>query len=225
MSKIRLHGSSSGYMEIAPPAAGSSATVTLPNSAGEILLSDGSAASLTQIPAANIVGLATAGFERSGGFGGGKVLQIQQTVKTDTASESVSSGVPTSTIFLPVNITPASASNKILIMVTANLSDNGTCAIIIQKDGSALSGATGDAAGNRERTTASTLITSDNQLQTVNATYLDTAGTTSQITYGFKLFVQDNNTSTIYLNRMVNSYDYAYGFRSPSMIQVMEIAA
>ena len=68
MSKIRLHGSSSGYMEIAPPAAGSSATVTLPNSAGEILLSDGSAASLTQIPAANIVGLATAGFNRSGGF-------------------------------------------------------------------------------------------------------------------------------------------------------------
>ena len=69
MSKIRLHGSSSGYMEIAPPAAGSSETITLPNSAGEILLSDGSAASLTQIPAANIVGVCTAGFERTGGFG------------------------------------------------------------------------------------------------------------------------------------------------------------
>ena len=66
MSKIRLHGSSSGYTEIAPPAAGSSATVTLPNSAGEILLSDGSAASLTQIPAANIVGVATGGFKKSG---------------------------------------------------------------------------------------------------------------------------------------------------------------
>ena len=69
MSKIRLHGSSSGYMEIAPPAAGSSATVTLPNSAGEILLSDGSAASLTQIPAANLVGVCTSGLTRTGGFG------------------------------------------------------------------------------------------------------------------------------------------------------------
>ena len=69
MSKIRLLGSSSGYMEIAPPAAGSSATVTLPNSAGEILLSDGSAASLTQIPAANLVGVCTAGLTRTGGFG------------------------------------------------------------------------------------------------------------------------------------------------------------
>ena len=159
------------------------------------------------------------------GFGGGKVLQIQQTVKTDTASESVSSGVPTSTIYLPVNITPASASNKILITVTANVSDHGTCAIILQKNGSALDGATGDAAGSRERTTASTLITSDSQLQTINATYLDTAGGTSQITYGIKLFCQDNNTSTIYLNRMVNSYDYVYGFRSPSMIQVIEFSA
>ena len=70
MSKIRLHGSSSGYMEIAPPAAGSSATVTLPNSAGEILLSDGSAASLTQLPAANIVGVCTSGLTKTGGFGG-----------------------------------------------------------------------------------------------------------------------------------------------------------
>ena len=68
MSKIRLHGSSSGYMEIAPPAAGSSATITLPNSAGEVLLSDGSAASLTQIPAANIVGVCTAGLASSSGI-------------------------------------------------------------------------------------------------------------------------------------------------------------
>ena len=70
MSKIRLHGSSSGYTDIAPASAAGSATVTLPTSAGEILLTDGSAASLTQIPAANIVGICTAGFERTGGFGG-----------------------------------------------------------------------------------------------------------------------------------------------------------
>ena len=78
MSKIRLHGSSSGYMEIAPPAAGSSETITLPNSAGEILLSDGSAASLTQIPAANIVGVCTAGLgNASGAFGQGITMADQ----------------------------------------------------------------------------------------------------------------------------------------------------
>ena len=159
------------------------------------------------------------------GFGGGKLLQIQQTVKTDTASTTVASGAFSSTIFLPVNITPASASNKILIMVTANVSDNGTVCIQLTKDGSALDAATGDADGNRRRVTASNYIVGDSYLQSVNATFLDTAGGTSQITYGFKLFCQDNNTTTIYLNRTVNTYNQIYGFRSPSMIQVMEIAA
>ena len=159
------------------------------------------------------------------GFGGGKLLQVQQTVKTDTASTTVASGAFSSTVFLPVNITPASASNKILIMVTANVSDNGTVCIQLTKDGSALDAATGDADGNRRRVTASNYIVGDSYLQSVNATFLDTAGGTSQITYGFKLFCQDNNTTTIYLNRTVNTYNNIYGFRSPSMIQVMEIAA
>ena len=99
MSKIRLHGSSSGYTEIAPVAASGNNTLTLPND-GTIISKDsngavgvtsitvgtgvtagdgrvtatsfhGSAASLTAIPAANIVGVATAGFERTGGFAGG----------------------------------------------------------------------------------------------------------------------------------------------------------
>ena len=159
------------------------------------------------------------------GFGGGKLLQVQQTVKTDTASTTVASGVPSSSIFLPVNITPASSSNKILIMVSASVSDHGNVAIILQKNGSNLDAATGDAAGSRERTTASTYMAADTHLSTIHTAYLDTAGGTSQITYGFKLFCQDNNTTTIYLNRMVSSYDYVYGYRNASMIQVMEIAA
>ena len=98
MSKIRLHGSSSGYTEIAPVAASGNNTLTLPND-GTIISKDsngavgvtsitvgtgvtigdgrvtcstlhGSAANCTQIPAANIVGLCTAGFSRTGGFGG-----------------------------------------------------------------------------------------------------------------------------------------------------------
>ena len=67
MSKIRLHGSSSGHTDVAPAAAAGNNTVTLPNSAGTLLLTDGSAASLTQIPAANIVGVCTAGFGNASG--------------------------------------------------------------------------------------------------------------------------------------------------------------
>ena len=94
MSKIRLHGSSSGYMEIAPPAAGSSETITLPNSAGEVLLSDGSAASLTQIPAANIVGVCTAGLgNASGAFGQGITMadQWRLTTSFDSSASDIDS--------------------------------------------------------------------------------------------------------------------------------------
>ena len=115
MSKIRLHGSSSGYMEIAPPAAGSSATVTLPNSAGEILLSDGSAASLTQIPAANIVGVCTSGLTKTGGFG--KVLQAVSATTTSTVTNTTDTFADTG---LTASIT-ISAGSKVLIMCTQHL--------------------------------------------------------------------------------------------------------
>ena len=128
MSKIRLHGSSSGYMEIAPPAAGSSATVTLPNSAGEILLSDGSAASLTQIPAANIVGVCTSGLTKTGGFG--KVLQAVSATTTTTTSNTTETFADTG---LTASIT-ISAGSKVLIMCTQHLdiernSSSARCAI------------------------------------------------------------------------------------------------
>jgi len=73
-------------MEIAPPAAASSATVTLPNSAGEVLLSDGSAASLTQIPAANIVGVCTAGLASASGFLTGLTMADQWRVTSNFSS-------------------------------------------------------------------------------------------------------------------------------------------
>ena len=115
MSKIRLHGSSSGYMEIAPPAAGSSATVTLPNSAGEILLSDGSAASLTQIPAANLVGVCTSGLTRTGGFG--KIGQFSQTLLTynyNTSSTTLTDVLSASGVTAEFAMTPSATSSKIL---------------------------------------------------------------------------------------------------------------
>ena len=105
MSKIRLHGSSSGYTEIAPVAASGNNTITLPND-GTLISHDGNgavgvtsitvgtgvtigdgrvtcttvhgaasgltgalpalnAASLTNVPAANIVGVVTTGFSGS----------------------------------------------------------------------------------------------------------------------------------------------------------------
>ena len=71
------------------------------------------AASLTQIPAANLVGVCTSGLTRTGGFGGGKILQVSQTLDTSDYSTTGSSfvqGPQTATFTL------SNSSNKVLVL-------------------------------------------------------------------------------------------------------------
>ena len=117
MSKIRLHGSSSGYTEIAPVAASGNNTLTLPND-GTIISKDSNGAvgvtSVTvgtgvtigdgrvtatsfvgAIPAASIVGVATAGFERSGGFG--NFVKLSEATGTDLGGALIFDNLDTAT--------------------------------------------------------------------------------------------------------------------------------
>ena len=149
MSKIRLHGSSSGYTEIAPVAASSNNTITLPDS-GTILSHDGngavgvtsitvgtgvtigdgrvtcttlhgSGANLTQIPAASIVGVCTSGLTKTGGFG--KILQIVQHSFTTGQFTTTSNSFVDVTGFTQA-ITPTAASSKILVMLSCQVQTN-----------------------------------------------------------------------------------------------------
>ena len=72
MSKIRLHGSSSGYVEIAPAAAASNNTLTAPSTVGEIIAKDAAGAiGITSMKASNVnvgaaVTITESGIEASG---------------------------------------------------------------------------------------------------------------------------------------------------------------
>ena len=72
MSKIRLHGSSSGYVEIAPAAAASNNTLTAPSTVGEIIAKDAAGAiGITSMKASNVnvgaaVTITSDGIEASG---------------------------------------------------------------------------------------------------------------------------------------------------------------
>ena len=72
----------------------------------------GNAANLTKIPAANIVGVCTSGFERTGGFSGGKILKIVQATTTGTNNYA---SVDFQNTVITVNITPTAADSKFLI--------------------------------------------------------------------------------------------------------------
>ena len=60
MSKIRLHGSSSGYTEIAPVAASGNNTLTLPNDGTIISKDSNGAVGVTSVHATNVVATGTA---------------------------------------------------------------------------------------------------------------------------------------------------------------------
>ena len=230
MSKIRLHGSSSGYMEIAPPAAGSSETITLPNSAGEVLLSDGSAASLTQIPAANIVGVCTAGLgNASGAFSQGKILQTVSTTKTDTFSSSA--GSENDITGLSASITPSSSSSKILISAILSYGGDGNSygGIYLQDNSSGSYDYTfrADAANANDGVAMGRFIaTADTEnsykLKNTSFEFLHSSNTTNAITYKLRV----NCTYGVFKLNRVNTIDSgAYRSLGTSTLSLMEVAA
>ena len=185
----------------------------------------GSAASLTQIPAANIVGVCTSGLTKTGGFGGGKTLQVQQTVKTDTASATTENSWEDIS-GMSVSITPSNSSNKIRVTAVCNINaTHGTYwAVRVVKDGS-IFGAEGGASGSRTRCFGGFYDTENNySVHCTVVDFLDTAGGTSAITYKLQWY-NPYGTSTRYINRSVTSEDGDYRFLTASTITATEIEA
>jgi len=119
--KIQGHASGTGILTVTAPNTSTDRTITLPDATGTLLNSDGSAASLTAIPAANITGTLPAisgasltGFT-SAQMPTGSVLQVVSTTTTTKTSTSSTSYVDTA---ITADITPSSASNKVMVFVT-----------------------------------------------------------------------------------------------------------
>jgi hypothetical protein len=151
--------------------------------------------------------------------GTGSVLQVVQTVKTDSFSTSSTSYVT----LMTVSITPSSASNKVLITFGTN---GGTAGDVMHGYVAIFRGATqlflADTAGSR-RSATSVINTATQVQQYYGGTFLDSPATTSATSYTIQ--VLSSNGSTLYINRSARDTDgLAYDGRTPSSITVMEIA-
>ena len=156
----------------------------------------------------------------------GKVLQIKHAIKTDTQDfGNISQGAETAIPFV-ASITPSSSSNKILVqmMITMdNGSTHGTFATAKKTTGGTTTEpAVGDAASNRHRITTGTNDNATSTLRNIHILFVDTAGTTNQIDYGFTLSHNDNNPVAIYLNYHGGDSDYSYNGRGVSSIVLTE---
>jgi hypothetical protein len=152
--------------------------------------------------------------------GGGKVLQVVSTAKTDTTTTTSTSY--TDITGMSVAITPTSASSKILVQVSLNVepSNGYISSIKLLRDST---GIIGDSDGSRDRGTfwikghyASTMY---NQA----LLYLDTPNSTSELTYKLQWLIESGGTFA--LNRTVSDEDSSGRPRNLSTITVIEVSA
>ena len=152
----------------------------------------------------------------------GHVIQLQQTVKTDTFS-AAPNGTWTDITGMSVTITPKKTSSKILLFVsTVGAGSSTTPKIRILRDATTI--AVGDTSGSKQSAMIGSYLMKDaNQTDTYTNHFLDSPITISPITY--KLQVNNDNTQTFFLNRSPTDSDTSTGGRYISVITAMEIAA
>jgi len=189
-----------------------------------------SGANLTNIPAANITGTlpAISGANLTG-ISAGKILQVKQTAKTDTFSTSSQSYV--NVTGLGVTITPASSSNKILIILDIKVGAGHEDAAFAGRLLRDLGGSnitqiySGNASSNRTDASFGTSRQSGNAgydiIQDRQAVFLDSPNTTGAAFY--RVEIRGNNGRDTLINRTSDDSDDNDTPRVASSITVMEV--
>lgn len=200
MSSITINGDTSGSVILQAPSIAGSTTLTLPSTSGTVVTS---ASSLTasQLPA-------------------GSLLQVAQTVKTDTFS-TAPGAVWTDITGLSIAITPSSASNRIMIFFSVHGTTGNLSYVRIVRNSTAIG--IGETSGSRISCSVGNFSqTGDgNRSFEWGTNFLDSPATTSSVTYKLQVLCETSNT--FYLNRSANDQNNTVGFRPISQITVMEI--
>ena len=142
----------------------------------------------------------------SAASGGGKILQVVQTVYTANKTYSYSSHTWTEITELATTITPSSTSSKILIMVNfgkIDINANGWVHKLVRNSTDI---GVGNSVGNRKQGTFSSNGQGEdgNHVNSISFQYMDSPATTSATTY--KTYFAGEGT-VLYLNRTANYTD------------------
>ena len=153
----------------------------------------------------------------SGANGG--IIQVIQSVKTDTFSTSSGSFVDTG---LSVTISPSSSSNKVLVIVDLMVgSDNDSqCMFLLRRGSTSIN--FGDNDGSRSQNFAEIGGAEDYDQTSCSTHFLDSPATTSATTYKVQMRVTG---STHFLNRSQSDSNNSNESRTTSSITVMEVSA
>lgn len=158
-------------------------------------------------------------------FGGGKILQVEQSIYKTFTSITSTSLVDTG---ITVNITPADASNKVLVRVHLNYggSNNGYFrASLLRGSTVILTGDEGDQSGQANASVGLSTDSTTGNYKTYGQSFefLDEPASTSQLTYKVQAAVYSGGT--LNLNRANNDDNYTYIVGSTCSITAFEIGA
>ena len=159
------------------------------------------AANLTNIPAANIVGVCTSGLTKTGGFGGGKVLQIVQRYDSSFTRNAHASATYADTAHY-VEITPTAASSKILVNISGACNNNGSGNTIYMDIYSSINGssfASISPNGSSVPTAGFTLNKGDDSRNEIpmNIMYLDSPSYSLGNAITYKLYMRNNGSGSV----------------------------
>jgi len=157
--------------------------------------------------------------------GGGGIIQMKQTVKTDAFSTTSTSAVDVTG--LSVSITPTSTSSKILVTYDVKAScENVQMSFFLLRDSTNIY--RGDQVGSNRTRTSSVIggipdpSEANRTPQQMHVMFIDSPATTSAITYKIQCQL---NTGDGYVNRARDDTDNVYRTRTASSITVMEVSA
>ena len=160
---------------------------------------------------------------------GGRILQVVQSVKTDKFSTS--SFTSWTDIPITPSITATKTNHKIMVDVMLNVSTNNGrhIAFRLEKDGTRLDAASGDAAGSNRQRGCFHLYNEDQNGQYMVPNFylkfLDTAADTNSHTYNIAAIDWGGQGSTdLVINSTANDSDSAANARVISTITLTEIA-
>ncbi len=153
---------------------------------------------------------------------GGGVVQTKSVTKTDTQQIGQAFADVTG---LSVNLTMSSSSNKVLVTIHLNCSNNAYSAarIVRVTSGSANDLCIGDAAASRTRATMAWQLDSDAyEIKSMSNTFLDTPGAG---THTYKIQVGNPHDSSYYatINYASSDGNGAYVSRTASTLTVQEV--
>ena len=160
--------------------------------------------------------------------GGGKLLQIIQGEKTDTASWTGT--IAQTDTGLTASITPSATSSKILIQWLLNIGYGGSkyqYAIHLDRDGTEISKA--DASTDRKLSHAQRGFDADHMItsmtDSMSGVFLDSPSSTSSLTYKLR-HTHINDGATFYINRSHDDrQSTTYDSRNVSNLILIEIGA